>query len=444
MSNPFVNIDGSNVSTSSMRNEIENTIAYTRTFADEMRVSLSTGIENLNAVVGTYNPEISEIDTTVPTIDGPTFPARPSFGELGLDDNWPADLPLAPIFMDYGDMDFSFVTPSAPDEIDGNFDWSATEYSSEMWQALFTKVHSDILNGGTGLSGSVHAIIIAREQYARKTNQDREYRRGLDAVGARGFNLPSGQIAAFQRDIASDIIGKDQDALNNITVKDFEMATENTRFAITTGAELEKVLRSTYDASETRGLEAKKATKEYLIQVYDANIKAYLAKWDGVKIRMESLKAKIEGIASYNDGNTKVYLGQAQVFEAQINAIVEKNRGLVDARKGEVDVYSAEVQAVATEYGALVEEIKVKMEGVRLEIISAIEEEKINLSAYQSKAQLTEKVAEAVSNISAQAVASALGAISASMSNDYSATESRREGWTHTENLSESHDYDES
>jgi hypothetical protein len=427
------------VTPSAMYTDIRDTIGYTREFADDMRTELSRGIENLEDVILNYVPNIKDIDTTIPPIDGPSFPSKPGFSPLDLDNNWPDELPLPPEFMDYGEMDFAFVAPTPPSEIDGNFNFDQSEYTSEMWYALFSKVHDDILNGGTGLTDLVHAAIVAREQETRRLNQDRETQKLVSSVGSKGFDLPSGQIASLMVDITKEIINKDQDSLNNITIKDFELAQQNTQFAVTTGADLEKMLRATFQSAEALGLDAAKATKEYLIRVYDANVKLYLAKWEGTKVKLEALVSKIEGISSYNDGLVKVFLGRAQVYESQISAITVKNKGMVDVRAGEISLYSTEIDVISKEYSVLLEEAKFVMEGMRLEVLSEIEKEKITLSAYTDKAKLAETVAEAVSNISAQSIASALGAINTSMGHSYSGSENRSESFSN----SESHSFEE-
>ena len=444
MAGSIVQIPSRTVETSSMRDEITDTIVYTREYADQMRETLTDGINNLNDVIGTYDPKIGSVDVNLPALDPPSFPDKPTFPPRDLDTNWPANIPTEPTYKDYGNIDFEFVAPTPPDEIDGNFSWSPDDYTSDMWAALFAKVNGDIINGGTGLTDSVHAVIVAREKETRRANQDNEYQNALDGVGSRGFDLPSGQIAALQRDIATEIISKDQDSLNNITIKDFDLATENTRFAITTGVELEKVLRSTFEEAQKRSFESAKAAKDFLVTVYNANIQAYIAQYEGVKIRLDSLKTKVDAISEYNKGITEVYLGKASVYESQIKAITEKNKGMVDARKGEVEVYSTEVQAVSTEYMALVEDLKVRLESSRLEIDTTVKESELNLQAYTDKASLTERVAEAVSNISAQAIASALGAINTSLGNTYHASGGVTEHWSHGETLNESHNFEDS
>lgn len=425
-----------------LSDELVTTIAYTRAYADEMRGTLGIAIENLNSIVGTYNPEIEVDDQEIPTVDRPSFPTRPSFLPLELDNNWPSTYVPDPAFQEYGLLDFDFVAPTAPSELTGNFNYIAKGYTSEMWQAIFTDVHGKIINGAYGVTDAVHYAMVAQEQEARRRNQDRAFREGLAAVGAMGFNFPGGHQAAFMSEFGAEVLANDQIALNNITIKCFEIANDNQKFYTTTALELEKLIRATFDEAEKISLEAAKATSEYLARFYAENVKLYLGKWEGIKIKMESLKAKIEAISSRNESETKIFISRAQVIESQIKAITEKNKGLVDARTGEIQVYATEVGAVRDEYMALVEEIRVHQAAIKMEIDRSVAVEQLKLSAFESKVKLAEAIAMGIANIGSQGVASALGAINTNLSNSYGATESRGIAWhaTLTESNSTSND----
>ena len=91
----------------------------------------------------------------------------------------------------------------------------------------------------------------------------------------------------------------------------------------------------------------------------------------------------------------------------------------------------------------MVEEMKTSLEKVKLEIDYQVEQSKLNLEAYTQKALLAEKVAETISNISAQAIASALGAINTSMSHGYHGGETLSEHFGHSDSIGESHSYQE-
>lgn len=442
-SGTFVDVSEGHVALNDMEDQILATIAYTREYADSMKAELMTGITNLNDVVGTYNPVVAPVDTTVPPINGPGFPTKPTFGDIDLNTNWPEYINESPNLENYGVLDFGFTEPVAPAEASTNFDYSEDTYTSEMWTALFAKVHGDILSGGTGLTDTVHAVIVAREQETRRSNQDREFRKALNAVGAQGWNLASGAAAGLLAEFSGEVMKRDQDALNNITVKDFDLATANTNFAITTGVELEKALRSTFDEAKKRGLEALKAAKEYVTAAIEANVKIYLGKWEGVRAKLEALKNKVDAISSKNEGEVKVILSKAEIYKTRVQAIAAENSGKVEARKGEIDVYGTEVEAISKQYSALVEEAKLKMEGTRIEITKVIETEKLKLQAFSDKAGLAKDVALGVANISSQGVASALGAINTSLSNTYSGSESRDESWRHSDGIDENHTFEE-
>ena len=247
----------------------------------------------------------------------------------------------------------------------------------------------------------------------------------------------------FLSEFQGEVLQRDQDALNNITAKDFDIAAEREKFFIGSGADLEKMVRGTFDAAEDRGLDAAKAAKEYVARFFSENVKLFVAKWDGVKARLEALKAKIEAIAARNDSETKMFLGRAQVLESKIKSITEKNRGKVDVRKGEGEIYGIEVGAVRDEYIALVEEVKTNQAAVKIEIDRELKIEELKLTAFSDKTKIAEAVAIGIANIGSQGVASALGAINTSLSNGYSGHESRGESWGFDAGIRESHNFDE-
>lgn len=250
-----INVSENTVALDDMHDEIEATILYTRTFADEMQETLALAIADLQNIVGTYNPPLITVDTDIPDMDQPVFPSSPS-----IDD-----------------------------------------YVSTIWDILFTKVTNDIINGGSGLSNPVYNAIVAREQEARRLNQDREYRKALDGVGSQGFDLPSGHVAAVQVEMGRELLSRDQDALNNLQIKDFDLATENTRFAVTTGLELEKLLREAWVANVNATVDIFKAETDGIAAKYAA-----LADW--AKVQIEGIKIEAEvaikngelGLTAYN------------------------------------------------------------------------------------------------------------------------------------------------
>lgn len=194
--------------------------------------------------------------------------------------------------------------PVAPIEPTLSFSWQKTDYSSDVYTALWSKINYELTNY-RGMSEEVYDASVARELRARKANQQREHRRLIDATGASGFNLASGAIAGIEREVSRAILEQDQNALDAIRIKDFDLAVRAKEFAITSAAQLESMIREAYVQSESISLEAAKGVTEHLVSVYQASVNAFEAKWKGLEVSVQSqiaeagLKEKmVEALAS--------------------------------------------------------------------------------------------------------------------------------------------------
>ena len=441
MANAFVNVDKDVVDPNNPYTYQDR--EYAKSLADQMRDTLFASIDDMQSILRNYEPPEIDIDTVIPKATGPNYPNKPDIAPVTLDDNWPTDYPTTPILQPYGDLDFSFVDPIPPDEISSNFDWMGTLYTSEMYTALFNRIYDNVVNGGYGLTEAVYSSIIAMEREARRINQDREYRVALDSVGETGFNLGSGVLGGLQAETFNTLTKLDQDSLNNITIKNFDMATENTKFFVEAGIDLEKLLRAAYEASEDRSFESAKFAKDITVRVYSELVKSYLAKWEGVKVLMQAFLAKIEAITTYNTGQIDIFEGLWRGVETQVKAISAKNQAQLDDRKNQIETYKTEVEAISAQWASSISNANLELEGVKLEVQLAVEEAKTNLDAYVGQAELSKGIADSTAKIAAQAMASALGIIHTSLSSSYSGSEAISESWSHGESLSESHSYSE-
>lgn len=441
MSNAFVNIDKDVVHPSTGNTYVDR--AYAKNLADQMLDLLLASIDDMQGLLKNYDPPEIDVDTEVPKAEGPNYPSSPNLGPLNLDQNWPTSYPTAPNLLPYGVLDFSFLEPTPPDDIDSNFSWLGSEYSSELYNALFDRVIDNVINGGYGLTETVHSSIIEMAREAKRISQDRLYREALDSVGESGFNLGSGILGGLQAETFRELAKLDQDFINNTEIKNFDMATENTKFFVSTGVDLEKLLRAAYEASENRSLESAKFAKDITIQVYSEFVKTYLAKWQGVKVNLEAFLGKIEAITAHNVGQVSVFEGAWKGISAQVGAIASKNDSIISDRRNQVEIYKAEVDAVSSQWNTAIANANFELEGVKLEVQLAVEEAKTNLEAYTGQADLGRNISDSIAKIAAQGMASALGIIHTSLSSSYSGSEAISESWSHGESLSESHAYSE-
>jgi len=422
--------------------DVKETIDYTRAYATDQADSLSDAIENLEALTGSYVPDFSVINSVIPSLVSPSFPPKPDLN-TNLNENWPTDDVPDPNILE-NSPDFSFIDPVAPSPLDPSFDYTPGIFSSCLWVDLCSQVRDDLINGGTGLNDSVYGLILNRDSEARRSIEEESRQRLYDAVGESGFGLPGGMASEAILQHEREIHAKNIDAINSTTIKDFDLADGNTKFIKELSLKMEGIQRAAYDNDENRLFEIAKVSKDFIIAIYDQNVKIYIAQWEGVKIKLESLKVQVEAIISRNEGEIKVFLGKIEAFKARVEAIAAENKSKTDVTIAKADIYKTEVSAISSQFSALVEEIRVAMDKYRLELSESIEKEKINLSAYTSGAALSERIAESIANIAAQSVASALGALNTSESIAYSGSESLGYSSSLTNSLSEGHSYEES
>lgn len=436
----IVKVPANQISLDDMSDTIAANVAKTWTMVDNIFGQLDSSILNLKEVVGEYKSKLNKLDSAFKTIDKPQFPTKPNFAQLILDSSYPDGYIPDPTYKNLGNLDFALVAPTPPEERSSGFSWLPGTYNEGDWVAVASMVHNKILTGTYGLSEAAHSALVSMEQETRRRNQEREFRSGLDAVGAMGFNLPGGHISAFISDFQGEVLKRDQDALNNITAKSFDIANDREKFFIGTALDAQKMLRDFFDKVETRGLEAAKSAAEYLWRFFGENIKLFLGKYEGEKLRLEGLKVRVEAITAANKNETEKFVGRAQVLESRYRAISEKNRGLVDARKGEVETYSIEVAAIKDEYVALIEELRVNNDAVAKRIDREIAAENIDLTAFVERAKMLQAIGMGVSQIWSQGLASTIGALNWTMSNSYSGQESKGVSWT--AHLGEAHSYE--
>ncbi len=421
--------------------EIVEAIDYTRGYANEMRDLLTHQIDELSHLIGTYVPDFSDVPSISPHIPHPDFPEKPDL-TLDLNEDWPStDIP-EPIIRDV-DVDLSYQRPTSPEDIDPSFDYTPGAYSSCIWPDLCSRIRDELINGGNGLTDLVYSLILDRNTEARRNAEEKARRELVDAIGERGFDLPGGMMSAAILEFEKDLAAKDLDAINSTTIKDFEMADANSRFIKELSQKIEAMLRDDFNQTENRLFEASKASVDFIIAKYEQDVKAYLAKWEGVKAQLDAAKTEIEAVIAQNESQIKIFVGRADVLKSKIEAIASENDAKTKAVQAEASVYDAEIRAVATQYNALVEEIKIQLENYKTQVSFIVEREKTNLQAYTASTGLAQTVASEIAKIASQSVASALGAINMGMSYGYQGSASARISQSLNNSLSESHTYQE-
>lgn len=422
--------------------QIEETIDYTRNYADEQKVILSTAIENLGALLEQYEPQFDTATYNRPANNLPPWPEAPDL-RMTLNENWPNpnNIPEPTIRDVHGDT--SFDDPTKPTPLDPTFDYTPGLYQSCLWDQLCTQIRSDLINGGTGLNDQIYGLIIDRSREALRVQEEETMVRAYDSVGANGFDLAGGQAAAVILQMGKEVHAKRVDAINSTTIKDFDLADANTKFTKELALKMEEIQVMTFNSKEDRDFEIAKVTKELALSIYEQNIKIFLAEYEGIKLRLEAVKVQIEADEAMNEGEIKIFLGRMEGLKIETEAIASQNKSVTDMTKAEADVYNSQMKGVESQANILLKEIDSALEEYRIKMDVAIKKEELNLKSYTSATELTVKVSESIAKIASQAVASALQAINTGMSFNYRGSESLGYSSGIRNNLTESHRFEE-
>lgn len=367
-----------------------------------------------------------------------TAPGTPSLE--GFDE---VIFPLAPVLKSAPSVDLNYDKPTKPLDVNPVLGYNETPYNSDMWYDLFTKVHDGVLNGGTALSADAEDAAYSRAKNRQRTEHEEAYAKALAEIKVKGIKFPQLAVKAIEAKFAASVARDRTDLLSDIMLKQAQLANDNTRFLIERGADLEKILRDFHVKNQTLTLEAKKAAARLILDNYAEKNKAYIAQWQGIAEELRAKVAAVEVVVAENKVLGEAYKIATDGAIAKTNQIAKERDSLVEGYKGEVSAYESKVRAQTAWYNALTENQKAKLEKNRLELQKAVEEVKATLDSNVSLNNLREKILEAMANIAAQVMASALNAVNTSIGHSTSASESRNESWSHSGSGAESHTFDE-
>ncbi len=414
-------------------------------YADDWAERMQDAVDNMQDAIGPgYMPSFSGVDRPDVNVQDVPFPVKPDLAVI-LNENWP-DTNLGSPVLDPVNIDLGIANPpEAPEDVDADLNYTAQPYESCLRDEICRKIRDGLINGGTDLTDTVHALIIDRAREARRVAEDRAMQRAYDSVGVHGFDLPPSMAAAVVMEIQKETLAKDIDGVNAVAIKDFEVADANEKFIKDLAVKFEQIERQGWDSEQARLFEIARASKEFLLSAYEQRVKVFLAKWDAIRIELDAKKKQIDAVISKNDSKIKDFLGRAEILKSQVAAISEENKAKTDLAKAQAQIYSEEVGAVASVRDALVKEAGLLVDRYRADIDRVVQEEKVRVDAINSMASLSASVSEAIAKIATQAVASALGAINTHMSYRYNGAKSREYGFRYSldNRLRESHDFKE-
>lgn len=428
------------IDTGDAKKQTADVIEFIQNKYDDLLGQLETLQGDLADIAKNFN--IKDINTFLQKVpvSPVSYPSAKDWGEIILNTAWPTNQPVKPTLRDFGNLDYKYLEPVPPEAFKGSFAWIGEPYNSELRSTLATAIYNELVNGGWGMPQSVYAALIDREQATRLRNQAKQVRDEMLATGQTGFVLGMGSPA--QKGILAEAskarIYADQDGLNAITEIDYRYYQQNKEFFHSLALELEKLRSGEWDSGENRRFEADRATFEFALQAVNTNLEVYLKKWDGIRIGAETLKTKIEAIATENKAKTDQYTAEHEANKTQSEAIAAENTSKVQIRGIEVDTWAKEVDAKYKQQVVNLQEAEFEFKQILSEVDLELRKHGINTDGYKAEGDLKTGVLDALSKITAQVVASTIGAINASASMGFSGSESVRYGLSDSASLSES------
>jgi hypothetical protein len=315
-------------------------------------------------------PDIENLvdNTALPATEAIVMPLSPSDSDTELpavvileDISIPND-----ISVDNIELDPSLIFP-ADTMVDSDvnpFDYSETEYVSNLQDAVSAKLLYDVVNGGTGLDKDIEEAIFERQKERDEIELEKAIQRIRDEWSQNLFPLPNGALQAQIQDVYDkyELIALDRS--RDIVIKQAELAQTNTHFALTSSIAMEAQLLQHADNVANRALDAAKSVVNLGISLFNIQLQRYQTALEayrtGVQVFVERLRA--EGL--------KVQNYTAQMQGAKVKADVQGQRisnytGQIAAIGQIYDNYRIEVEAAGVKAGVEAEKLrafKIKIE----------------------------------------------------------------------------------
>jgi hypothetical protein len=219
-------------------------------------------------------------------------------------------------------------------------------------------VTSYLNTGGTGIPLPLEEAIITRA-VDRVTNESRRAQaRVWETVSQRGLVLASGALMSGLKEARAVAQEATSKVAVDVAIKNLDLEHDHMKFMLTLGRELQTMLLNFANdtgkiVTEINGqaIELTKTVLTGMIEINNANVRIYTAKWEGYRAAVEVFKARwmaIESQIRVYEAQIKAELAKVEVNKATvelINAIVNANHAIVLLYKTQIDAETAKLEA---------------------------------------------------------------------------------------------------
>ena len=362
-------------------------------------------------------------DETPPTVTFGTTPtpptdAAPTSPTIDLNFVYPTlnlTLPTAPSLLSL--QTFAFNAPTFPTPPDSNVPVltavspSIREYTpgALYTSALLTDLRATLDARIT--SGTNTGLPVLVETQIWDSAREREYRQQYDALLALdrdmetlGYAFPPGAFVDARGRIYTETTYNIQTLSRDVSIAQAKLVQENIAKSLETAVAIEGKSMDYSNEVEQRIFEATKYATEAGIEIYNAQVRAYVAFLDAYRLKINIYEAQIRGaIATVEFYKTEL---EAERIKADVNtALVAQYKVQVDAALAAVEVYKASIDAIRTK--AEIEKIKVEAFGEQVRAYTAkinaytaqVEGFRASIQAEQAKVEVYKAQVDAFAQI---------------------------------------------
>lgn len=359
-------------------------------------------------------PEAPVLDVVAPTL---TFGTRPDSPNVAIPTE-PSDMlaivmPVAP----------NYVLPPVPTmaqlqlpDLPG-ITLPTAEFDRPMWvdppfqqdwhfdPVPYTRVLVDelvgtlkpMIVGSDALPAYIEQAIWEKGRSRIELEANRAVDQAASEFAARGFTEPQGQLSGRVLELRQGGQTAMAETTRDVMIKRFELAFEQQRFAITTGAALEGTLSTIHFEEQRYLLEAAKAQMDTALAVVNMRVSVFNAQMMGYQTdaqvfrdriqaelsKVELYRAQLQGVQALGELNTQ----QVQLYSAQLDGVrtmaefyqtqVQSVKVQADINMQSIERYKAQLQAYGQRWEAYVAEWRgysagVEGESKRVDIYKAM------------------------------------------------------------------------
>jgi hypothetical protein len=284
-------------------------------------------------------PVKPELDPVVPDkVTDPVLPPLPIFPPP----QWPERIPINTTITFTG-IPPQPLTDKSQYIVPYSYNDPAENYTSALLNAVRAKLLHDATYGGTGLGATIENDIWNRSLERDELALFEAIQNTMDTWGASNFPLPNGVLVSDIDELNEKHYDNLIDRSRDVAIKQAELADANTKFAVTSGVQVEQMWIAHQDNIAARALESARNTVEMAVAIFKAHVDYYNSQLDLYKAEAEVYKTKI----SAEMLKVEIYRNELETVKTQ-----------VEINKADVELYNAQIAGI---------EAQIKVYNIRLE-----------------------------------------------------------------------------